>query len=220
MTDWTVWYSSNHDPSAHTQHRSLQIKVHRFDFIAVSPIGALQHFLGDGHPRTIPPHSLQEEHCSRLAATLLSALGLSSVPCSPAPPPAFHRARSPCSSLALGPRNFASAWYVWKCQSKYTLMSKASSRHSYPWVWWYSLPGLHTEGEVRGAHLTALKSPPKVLSLYLYPCGKVKRLQILAALSAQPRSFSRKVEMPPLNIKSWGLWRTYCLYCGFFPFLN
>lgn len=54
------------------QHRNLQIKAHRFDFISISPLGALQHFLDDNHPRTIPPCSLQEDHSSRLAATLWS----------------------------------------------------------------------------------------------------------------------------------------------------
>lgn len=59
MMDRAVRCSSTSDPSAHTQCRNLQIKAHRFDFISVYPLGALQHFPGDNHPRTIPPCSLQ-----------------------------------------------------------------------------------------------------------------------------------------------------------------
>lgn len=130
------------------------------------------------------------------------ALGLSSMSCCPAHPPAFRRVRSPHSSLALSPRSLGRARKCEKCLSRYTLKSTASSRHRYPR---HSLPGEHskgTEGTVGDARLTALWSPHEVLSLHLYPHSKVRRLQIMAALSAQPGSFSRKVEMPPLNINS------------------
>lgn len=50
---------------------------------------------------------------------------------------------------ALGARKFGRARYVWKCQSRYTLTSTASCRHSCPWVWWHSPPGLHTKNTVR-----------------------------------------------------------------------
>lgn len=162
----------------------------------------LQHFLSVSCSRTTPLCSLQDDLSSRLAAR----------PSGSAPCPAAQHIHWLSAGWDLHTPLWRRVPGVWeehgkceKCLSRYTLKSTGSSRHRYPR---HSLPGEHskgTEGTVGDARLTALCSPREVLSLHFYPHSKVRHLQIMAALSAQPRSFSRKTEMPPLNIKSWVL---------------
>lgn len=198
--DWAIMCGCNNDSSAHGQCGNLQIKAHRFAFI--SPAGAFQHFLSVSCSRTTPLCSLQDDLSSRLAAR----------PSGSAPCPAAQHIHWLSAGWDLHTPLWRRVPGVWeehgkceKCLSRYTLKSTGSSRHRYPR---HSLPGEHskgTEGTVGDARLTALCSPREVLSLHFYPHGKVRHLQIMAALSAQPRSFSRKIEMPSLNIKSWVL---------------
>lgn len=189
--DKAIMCSCNNDPSAQRQHRNLQTKAHSSDFI--SPGGAFQHFLSASCSRT-PPCSLEEDLSSRLPAR----------PSGSAPCPAAQHTHwlSTGCDLHTQPQEFGqstasvrSAWAGphWRAQAAPGTATQAQPAWSAFWR--------HNKG------CSAHSSPacPWILSFHLYPHGKVRSLQIMAALSAQPGSCSRKVEMPPLNIKTWVL---------------
>lgn len=90
----------------HTQRCNLHIKVHTLVPFCPSSVTTTREKYHIHYKKTT-----QQAACH----TSATALRLSFIPCAPAHPTAFRRVRSPHSSLALGPRNFGRARYIWKC---------------------------------------------------------------------------------------------------------